>query len=258
MDKPIKGNEFVKLLKAELRNRAKKNPSYSLRSFAKYLGISSSYLSKILNETRPLTNRMQLRFSETLGLSPKIMESLIADNALNKQSLFNFISEGEFEVISEWYHFAILELVEIRKFKEDPAWIGKRLGIDQHLAAEALDRLMRLHFLKRNSRDRITLSRANNTTLGAKLSCSAHQLQQTQFLHKAIDAMKLTPIEKRSQTSLTIAIPQNKLPLATEMINNFRREFNRVMSDSVSKDEVYQLVLSFFPLTKTIQKGEMI
>ena len=36
-----------------------------------------------------------------------------------------------FRVISDWYHFGILELTYLKSFKSDPRWIAKALGITE-------------------------------------------------------------------------------------------------------------------------------
>ena len=57
-DKKIRMPQGLRpFLKMELDSRIKKNPSYSLRSFAKSLNISHAALSQILNGKRNLTKK---------------------------------------------------------------------------------------------------------------------------------------------------------------------------------------------------------
>ncbi len=60
---------FLNYLQQELERRCQKNPRYSLRSFAKFLEIDPSALSKILNGKRPLGKRLIRRFAYRLGLT---------------------------------------------------------------------------------------------------------------------------------------------------------------------------------------------
>ena len=52
-----------------------------------------------------------------------------------------------FAVISDWYHYAILSLLEVTDARLDPRWISKRLGINRLEARLAIERLKRLSLI---------------------------------------------------------------------------------------------------------------
>ena len=79
---------------------------------------------------------------------------------------------------------------------------------------------------------------------------------QRQILDKAKDAMEKTPIEKREQSSLTMAIDASLLPLAKKKIAKFRRELHDFLQSTQKTNEVYNLSLSFYPVTSLSQKGK--
>ena len=54
--------DYIEIVKNEFERRKSKNKSYSLRAYARDLGISPSYLSKLLNSQVPLTERFVKRF----------------------------------------------------------------------------------------------------------------------------------------------------------------------------------------------------
>lgn len=54
------------ILSLELQRRAAKNKAYSLRAFAKQLGISPSYLCEILQERKNPTRQMTEKILEKL------------------------------------------------------------------------------------------------------------------------------------------------------------------------------------------------
>lgn len=255
--------QFVEYLRAELVQRCKRNPKYSMRAFAKTLGVESSFLSKILNGKRRLTEKSIERFSLKLGLSPEKMNKFIpVSSSLSKEKQIEYKKLGlmEFEVISEWYYFAILELVQVKDFKASPQWIAKMLGLTVYQAKHALDILLQLNYLKLENGQLVNVS-GSHTTIGPQATAAAFQKQQKQILDLAAQALMEIPFELRSQTSMTMAIPTHKLEQAREIIKDFRRRLNAVMqddTDSNAYDSVYQLSVSFFPLTKHIQKqGEI-
>ncbi|MGZ3744054.1 MAG: hypothetical protein ACXWRE_12165 [Pseudobdellovibrionaceae bacterium] len=57
--------------------RKEKNPRYSLRAFARSLGVSSGQLSEILSEKRPLSHKLARRISVALALPLPESQKLI-------------------------------------------------------------------------------------------------------------------------------------------------------------------------------------
>jgi uncharacterized protein (TIGR02147 family) len=243
------------LLKTELTKRCQKNPRYSLRSFAASLQLSPAFLSKLLKGERRFTVRTVDLLAKSLALGPD--QIAFYKNRLNKKNgssnvpekAYHQVSLDQFQLISDWYHFAILELVTVENFDESPVWIAKRLGLNQHQVAEALDRLLRLGYLKRGSKGRLHLVEENRTIIGPEIAIPATQKQQTQILEKSITALQEIPMAHRSQSSSTMAIPSDRIGEAKEIIHEFRRRLASLMQRPGPRDSVYQLSVSFFPLT---------
>ena len=145
---------FRGLLQEELVERCRKNPNYSLRSFARALSVEPSALSQMINGKRPITEKMKLRLGAALGLHTKQIEKFTTEGkSESKQPLpaYQQMTLDSFALISDWYHYAILELLAIEGFKPDPAWIGKRLGITRSEANIAVERLFRLGLLEKKN-----------------------------------------------------------------------------------------------------------
>ncbi len=79
-------NPFRIFVKEELLLRTAKNPSYSLRAFAKSLQVEHSALSKILSGKRSLTPEMIYRISTRLGVSRDQTISYIQNCSEDKRS----------------------------------------------------------------------------------------------------------------------------------------------------------------------------
>ena len=132
-----------------LRNRfiesKTKNQSYTMRSFAQRVGLSSGALSEILRGRRKVSEDLALKIARNLGLDPRASEELrqkfLRDEKSQRDSEFENtlqLSSDQFRLISEWYHFAILSLLKTPDFKNDAPWIAARLGIRSSVASEAL------------------------------------------------------------------------------------------------------------------------
>src|SRR4051812_48965791 len=64
-----KPDDFRIFLYDEYRRRSAKNPAYSLRAFAKSVGLTSSELSKLLGGKRRLTKKELESVARSCGLS---------------------------------------------------------------------------------------------------------------------------------------------------------------------------------------------
>jgi transcriptional regulator with XRE-family HTH domain len=116
-------SDFRLRLQGELVRRCKANPKYSLRSFAKFLGIESSRLSKILRGERPVSLILLDKLSRKLGMSPVEVARCRANSVVQKHGLQNEIlpihvylqlSQDAFESVEDYKHYAILELMKLR------------------------------------------------------------------------------------------------------------------------------------------------
>ncbi len=141
-------------LRQEFLIRCQKNNKYSLRSFANFLQISHSALSEIIDHKRPLTLKMRQRLALRLGLSPEQMEQMEQMNQVSSSSAapklgsdYHPLERDQFDIISDWYHSAILELFTVKGFKPQAAWVANALRISLIEAKMAVERLIRVGLL---------------------------------------------------------------------------------------------------------------
>lgn len=62
---------------AAFQERKEKNPRYSLRAFARSLGVSSGQLSEILSGKRPLSHKLARRISTSMSLGEAESKNLL-------------------------------------------------------------------------------------------------------------------------------------------------------------------------------------
>jgi transcriptional regulator with XRE-family HTH domain len=74
-----KHHDLRLLLKFEFEKRKAKNPSYSLRAFARTLGMSDSYLSRFLRQKQLVSNAILLRVAQKLNLEKSTIATLKDD-----------------------------------------------------------------------------------------------------------------------------------------------------------------------------------
>ncbi len=236
-------------LQLELTKRCEKRPGYSLRAFSRSLQISPSSLSRILRGERTVSQKKALKLANQLGLGPLNIENH-KSGRIKKTKDFANLELEKFAVISDWYHFAILELTQVSDFQSDPRWVAKKLNLTVSEVNIAISRLKNLGLIAETN-GKLTNISGNNTTLNdSKYSSSAARKMQKQILQQALTAVDEVPVTSRNQTSMTMAISTARLPEAIACIKKFRREMSHILEQDSKKDAVYQLSVSLFPITR--------
>jgi Helix-turn-helix. len=234
-------SEFRIRLQEEFSRRMRANERYSMRAFAKTLGLDSSTLSQIIAGKRQVSEKKIALLYEKLGL--KISNS----NQDQAENTYATLDLDRFAVISDWYHFAILDLTLLKNFKSDIKWIARKLGIQSYEAMGAVERLKRLGML-REEKGRWIKGEGFYTNYSEGVTSAALKEYQRQVIKKALHAVDECPADRKDITSMTIAADSRKLKQAKEKIKNFRRELCAFLEDGES-DAVFHLALQLYPVT---------
>jgi len=153
---------FRLFLQAELGRRCAGNPQYSLRAFAKSLAIDHATLSQLLRSKRRCTPDTIEKLGRRLGLHPKTLADYVAQEKHSGHLRESAAALGHVQqlahdtanLISDWYHFAILELVRLPEFRPDTRWIARVLETTPDEVNIALTRLVRLGLLEMTRQNR--------------------------------------------------------------------------------------------------------
>lgn len=254
-------------LKIELSNKIDKNPSYSLRSMAKNLGVASSTFSEVLNgksnfsnkRARQVANRLNLEgleieyFCDLVHFSKEKDPEAKQVLANRLERLYPKIKKTKdlnieiFKQISEWYHSAILELPYINKFNLNIENAAKFLGIPKRTSKVAIERLANLGLLKLNnkgnySRDDIDLR------LQSSVKSSAMRKYYQQMLDKISQALVNQGPNERLSGFLNIPINDESLPEIDRAIDAFFSDIKKISNKHKNKNTVYHLSCHFINL----------
>ncbi len=236
-------------LREQYVERKQRNPSYSLRAFARQVDLSSGALSEYLSGRRKLSPKMLNRIVQRLGVSPLEGEELIRgalEGNGNTDAAFTQLKEDEFQLIADWYHFAVLHLLNTEGATLNPGKLAARLGLSTVEVKVALERLQRLGLLQiKESRFRINKRVRTSTNVPSEAIRKFHR----QSLEKTLRALDEEPVTRRDITSIIGAINPENLPKAKELILEFRRRLSTFLEHG-KKTEVYQLNIQLIPLTK--------
>jgi uncharacterized protein (TIGR02147 family) len=230
---------FRNYLRQELARRCARNPQYSLRAFATFLGVHHSTLSQVLRGKRTATRTIVEKFGHRLGLTPEaIAQFLQAEAAAPGDAWLEAntqLARDTAEVLEDWRNFAILELTRLDDFQADSRWIARMLGISVDEVNVALSRLCRLRLLRMEGAKW-------QDQLGDAVMDMAHF--QEAAMHKFLD--QLLPV----LTTATVAIPASLVPAAQQRIAAFSKQFLEWVQAQAAKEEVYRFEIRFAPLTR--------
>jgi len=130
----IEKNSFRELLTCELAQRQAKNPSYSLRAFARSIGVNHSTLSQIIRGKRPLTKRNIQKICIGLGYSEQLTKEIMVNNlpAVIEQSLINEnFSIQAYSFLSSTVIRSMLEAKKLNGFSSELKWLSENLGLNE-------------------------------------------------------------------------------------------------------------------------------
>jgi uncharacterized protein (TIGR02147 family) len=240
-----------------------KNPAYTLRSFAKKLGLNSGALSGILSGKRRVSAKLAQKLIEKLSLDPQERHEILNLFPERKRHIRDFeqkqtqnqylqLSADQFHVISEWQHFAILSLMKTKDFRPDSQWIAARLGQPPKTIALALKKLVRLGLISETSKGEFLRGAPRYRTTD-DVSSPALRRAHAQNLVLAQASLDRDPVEARDFTAITLAIDPSKLGAAKELIRKFQDELAELV-ECGEQTEVYKLCVQMFPLTQTGDK----
>lgn len=266
-----KKRDFRTLLHNYFEQRVARNPGYSLRAFARDLKISPSRLSDVLKGHYGLSRLAAEHIVERLRLSREdasyfcnLVESVHSRSKMRRQIALQGVEDYErkksenqldldtFKIISDWYHFAIVELTYLEEFSEDPAWIAKTLKITEEAASAAVQRLFKIGLIKRNN-GRIQ-AREGSTFVGKDVPSDAIKAYHSQILHRALEAIYSQSVDERELSSSVVAIDSERINEAKEAIRRFNSDFIKKFCSRFRQDQVYCLSMQFFELSVGLRR----
>ena len=267
---------YREFLTQEFEVRVRRNPSYSLRAFARDLDLPASNLSNVMRRKRGLSMATAERVAMNLKLDPTERTTFLAQveseharspearrkaneciRGLVKKAALQELSLNTLSTICSWLPLAILELTHVEDFQSDAKWIANRLGVTRAETDLALKNLFALKLLEEKKRGEWTETHRNLITPSDVPSRFIRDFHR-QVLERAANALERVPVDQRECSSGILAIDPSKMQEAKEALREFRRRLCIDLQDKAKPTRVYGLSIQFFPLDEADldKKGE--
>ncbi|MEK2688484.1 TIGR02147 family protein [Bdellovibrio sp. GT3] len=261
---------YRQLIKQELDARIKDNDQYSMRAMAKQLNLSSAMLSSILNGKRNLSGKRALEIAKGLKFNKKKtdyfmalvqLDSVKSDDARTEllETIFSLapsekpqkIDMDIFNLISDWYHVAIMKMTKTTTPEITPETIAKRLGITTTQATEAVDRLFRLGLLINDENGN---PKCGTPQIVADVpKHEALRKFHSQMINKAIKSLETQTALEKFVGSETLAFDEQDLPKAAEIMEECFQKIIRLAATRPEKKHVYHMGIQLFRLTEDLK-----
>lgn len=250
---------YLTKIKEDLSQKQRANPHYSLRAYARDLGVHPATMSQIIKGNRPLPLKDSGRVVEKMNLGPKERTLFLESLLKSKVKLDNIkiddlderfmLDESHYKIIAEWEHYAVLDLFELKGFEATLLEISQRLGITENRADVVVNNLLTAGLLSAE-KDATFKKVHEDVRTTEDIKSQALKDSHKEAMKMGIDKLDEIEVELRDFSSTTVAVDLDKLPEAKAIIREFRQKMSKLLRDG-EKTDVFQLAIQFYPLTKT-------
>ena len=245
--------ELRTVLNEAFAKRKAKNPRFSLRGFAKLLGIQPSALSEILNDKRHVSLAYAQALLERVGTETKTKDRLLKIAKAQETAISQKNSERvqlldcQYHILSDWSYLAAIALAETENFSGTEQEISQRLGIAAASVTEMVSRLVRLGLMQQDGEGRISATGKQYTTTD-DVPNEWLRLFYEASLKRTLQSLKTDPVTERDFISATFAMEPEILPHLKVLIREFVEKFSSLAEASSAK-RIYRLGIQLIPLS---------
>ena len=270
-------NDYRVILKEAFEKKKKSSSKeYSLRAYAKELGVSFAHLSEVLNYRSGLSRKSAGVIADKLGIKSDekdfFCDLVSAQHARGKREreeaqrrVLSAVSQmtidqgfrlqnDAFKIVSDWYHLGIMQLTKLKDFNSDSHWIARRLGISHHQVVIAIDRLVRLGLMRWDQNNLVLIHDDGYVPNAENIPSSSIRKFHRQVIEKGLLAIERQKVSERFLSTNFIAISNDDIPEAQKEIDKFSEKLSsKFESTSKGKDKIYSLAIQFFAVTGEVK-----
>ncbi len=244
-------NSVQMILNQKLIEMRAKNPRLSHRYFAQKLGVSSGALSEILKGKRKVSAKLAEKMAERLHLDPITKATFLgqtADVDVAADGKYLQLSDDQFHLISQWPHFAILNLVKSDQCQHQISWFAEQLNLPLRIAQDTVDRLLRLGMLVYEKKKYIRVQAPIKTSDDVlNLSIQKSNLEDLELIGEHLSSLD---VQERDFTSITMLVDPKKMPEFKKWVRRAQDQFCQKF-ETTEGSFPFRLTMALYPLKKS-------
>jgi uncharacterized protein (TIGR02147 family) len=270
-------SSIAAVLEKRFEVKQSQNPLYSLRAFARDLGISSGQLSMILSKKRGVSvesadrmakalklNRVEKQYFLNLAVQEHGRSKRIQGIAKEKVDQIRHVKEAlslsqdQFSIISEWYHMAILQVMQLQNYAESAKaegeclFISKRLNLTEETVLVAIARLLKLGAII--SQGEYHQPASDFVMVAGSVPSSAVKRFHKQNIQKAVEALEYQESSSCAFKTTTLSIDSNDFKKINNELGDFCKnimiKYGKTQSSAVKPNQVCILSQQFFKVAE--------
>lgn len=258
--------DYRDFLKDHFNQKKSTHPQWSFGMWAKQMGLSSvSAITMIINGQRHAGKGIQdkicqyFKFQEKeeryfrelvkIQKSAKDDPSYVVLMLEQSQEIKELkgTTEDKIQLVFNWASYAIREITQLKEFKNDPEWISKRLKnkISPDMISVIIKQMIQEGVL---SDEDGKLRPTNHIVPKQEINREHARQYHTDQMENGKEAFDV-PFTERAFHGSTLTVKKENLAEMKDFIRDFQIKFSEKFEANPG-DEVYQLNLQFFPLSK--------
>lgn len=262
----LQSTDYRQYLKTLLKEKTDANPLFSMRAFAKFLGISHVALSNVLAGKRNFSSELALKVSKKLKFEeqekrrllllvqlestkdPEIRQELERQIQVTRPAVMSEIEQENYNKISKWYHFPVSAMTELENFSAKEA--STRLGITLAEAQGAIDDLLATGVLSLDANGQYKQEKRYLVTSKNSLDDVIEKYKI--MADKAHLAFKQQPRTMRFGNTETFSFSQKNIEKARALTEEYLAQMNALAGDGnpvTPPTDIYHLMVYFYNLT---------
>ena len=162
------------------------------------------------------------------------------------------MDHAQFRIFREWHHSVILEMVALKGFRPIPDWVSCKLRgmVTPSQVQESFDLLMELGLLVKTANG--YSQRDPMLTTEDEVQDMMVKLYHQQMLRISANMMNELPSAERDVSALTFSIRRSDFPNLKKHIQLMRKELLDFSAKPGEADDVVQVNIQLFPLTRGV------
>jgi uncharacterized protein (TIGR02147 family) len=165
----------------------------------------------------------------------------------------NDLGVDQFKMIADWHHFAILASTELSNIEATPENLAKVLGLSLSEVHVAVERLIRLEMLEKDSFGRLRKTLSNPRFISQERNRALRSFHR-QTLEKAIESLTVLEPDEKVFGTETFCIDDSQFEEFEELCNQFLDGALALAKKAKTKTQVYHLGVQFFRFSKGKKK----
>ena len=238
-------SSYRSVMEMHYQQRKEAKPLYSLNAFSRDLGMTPSHLNGVLSGKKGLSQPMAIKVAKSLRLPREdrkyfldLVSASSGRSVLERKKAaiklsgydksYNELSSPMFAIVKDWYHFALIEYIRIKKKNFSIAKASQFFQIKPSEIKLALKRLLDSSLVEGR---RVYRPASKNFAAPEGIPLAAKKLHHLQLMNRAQEAYLVQDFKSRDFRSKIFAVNPDKIEEAQQIIMKCHQQLESLMGD---------------------------